>query len=315
MKLETRVIGALLATICLTMLTVTVCAQDPAGDEDARSLWDSEFLKKRAASKSPGSARKNTGYRRVTPKPAAAAGKPAEAKPESAVAATPAKPEGEMIGLTIWRFRRAASGDNEDSRLLLEEESNSEKIAWTLERTESESTFGVGDLVRIGVESPRDGFLYVIDREMYVDGSQSDPYLIYPTLRNRKGDNSVSAGKLVELPGRSAFRLKSTRDDYAGESLTLIVTSKPIEDITIGEKILKLDSDLVEKWEKQWNAQIERFELVGGKGKPYSKAEKEAGADGARILTQDDEMPQTLYRVVTKPGEPLLIKAPLRVKK
>jgi hypothetical protein len=314
MRLEKRLIGALLAGVCLALLSISGCAQDPAGDEDARSLWDSEFLKKRAPSKSQAPARKATGYRRVTPKPATPAAKPTDAKPVVAAAA-PMKSEGEMLGLTVWRFRRASSGDSEDSRLLLEEEPNSEKIAWTLERTESEGTFNAGDLVRIGVESPRDGYLYVIDRELYTDGSMSDPYLIYPTLRNRKGDNAVSAGKLIELPGRSAFRLKSTRDDYAGESLTLLVTPKPLEEITIGEKILKLDSDLVERWEKQWSAQIERFELVGGKGKPYSKAEKEAGQDGARILTQDDEMPQTLYRVVAKSGDPLLLKVPLRVKK
>jgi hypothetical protein len=51
--------------------------------------------------------------------------------------------------------------------------------------------------------------------------------------------------------------------------------------------------------------------MAGGTGKPWTKAEQEAGAGGARLLTQDDPGPQTIYRVAVKSGAPLLVKVEL----
>jgi hypothetical protein len=123
----------------------------------------------------------------------------------------------------------------------------------------------------------------------------------------------VAAGKLIELPERSAFQLKPLRPDYAGEVLTILVTPEPLKDLKPGSGAVKLDSETVTRWESQWAGAFERFELVGGAGKPYTKAEKEAGQDGARALSQDDAMPQTLYHVNVKSGSPLLVKVPLRI--
>ena len=302
-------VGLAIGTLGLILIAV-VSAQDPAQEEDARRLWDSEFLKKRAEAKTPAPARKPIGYRRVATKKPALTKPDAPAKPN----ATDAKPaieavEGEMVGVTVWRLRATKAADAQESRLLVEDDE------WTLERVESETIFAPGDRVRLSIESPRNGYLYVIDREQYADGTLSDPYLIYPTLRNRNGDNSVKAGKVIELPGKSAFRLSPLREGYAGEALTVIVTEQPLLDVTIGERMIKLDPALVAHWEKQWNAAIERFELIGGAGKPYTKAEREAGQESARVLTQEDELPQTLYRVVAARSNPLLITVPLRIKK
>jgi hypothetical protein len=104
------------------------------------------------------------------------------------------------------------------------------------------------------------------------------------------------------------------RPDYKGESLTLIVTTEPLAEITVGPRIQKLDGHQVEQWERQWSAAVERFEMVGGAGKTYTRTEKAAGAEG-RLLTQEDELPQTLYRITPKPGAPLLISVPLRIGK
>lgn len=301
------------ANLCLV---ATVFAQD----EDARRLWDGAFLKKRAEAKTSSSdapARKTTGYRRVTPKKAATQNPtPQSTTPQSTILQTQPndKTEGEMIGLTIWRLRASRAADSLEARLLLEDESNKE-VEWTPERVEADTVFAAGDRVRLGIESPRDGYLYVIDREQYADGAVSDPYLIFPTLRNRDGANSVTAGKLIELPGRSAFRLKPMRPDYAGEVLTVLVTSEPLKEIKIGSSATRLDSEMIARWESQWAGAVERFELIGGAGKSYTKAEKEAGQDGSRILTQDDAMPQTLYHVSVKRGAPLLVTVPLRIGK
>jgi hypothetical protein len=220
-----------------------------------------------------------------------------------------------MLGITIWRLRPSTTADNSESRLLLQEEDKEKTgtIEFTPERVEGDTAFAPGDRVRLSIESSRTGYLYVIDRELYADGTASEPYLIYPTLRNRGGNNAVAAGKVIELPENSAFRLTPMRADYRGERLTLLVTSEPISEITITPRHQKLDSALVERWEKQWGAVTERFEMIDGAGKAYTRVEREAGA--GRVLTQDDDLPQTLFRVNASPGAPVLVTLPLRIGK
>src|SRR5262249_18422470 len=159
--------------------------------------------KKRQAAKTASATRKAPAYRRTAPKPFAVDDK------------TP----GEMLGVTIWRLRPAGSADSKESRLLIPEEDKDNSGEWLPERVDADVTFAPGDRVRLSIESSRTGYLYVIDREQYADGSTSDPYLIFPTLRLHAGNNSVAAGKVIELPEGSAFRLKPMRPDYKGESL------------------------------------------------------------------------------------------------
>ena len=92
----------------------------------------------------------------------------------------------------------------------------------------------------------------------------------------------------------------------------MLVTAEPLAELSAGPTIRKLDAKLVEQWERQWSSAIERFEMVDGAGRTYTKAEKEAGAEG-RLLTQEDELPQTLFRVVAKPDSPLMVAVPLRI--
>jgi hypothetical protein len=307
---------SLIIAISLCLIGVSIARAQ--GDDAPRRLWDGAFLKKRAEAKTPAPASKKPAYKRVkTNKPATLNN--ASQSSQSQNTATQNKPaeqdEGEVIGLTIWRLRPSRTADDREARLLLEEASSKE-LEWTPERVEADTIFASGERVRLGVESPRDGYLYVIDREQYRDGSVSDPYLIFPSLNNRDGANSVAAGKLIELPGRSAvFRLDPLRPDYAGEVLTIVVTPEPLKDVKPGTGPVKLNSETVAKWESQWEVDFERFEMVGGAGKSYTKAEKEAGQDGSRSLTQNDAMPQTLYQVNVKSGAPLLVKVPLRIGK
>jgi hypothetical protein len=289
-----------------------------AQDESApRRLWDSEFLKKRAEAKTPAPARKTTAYRRATPKKttANAASKNSPAQNTTAQNQAAESAEGEMIGLTIWRLRPVRANDGKDARLLVIDESS--KVAeWTPERVEADTVFALNDRVRLSIESPRDGYLYVIDREQYKDGSTSDPYLIFPSLKTRNGANSVAAGKLIELPNdQMAFKLGpyQPNPNYVGEQLTIVVTTEPIKNVEPGLDPVKLDPEKVAQWESEWAGAAERFELIDGAGKTYTKAEKEAGQEGSRALTQDDAMPQTLYHVDVKQGAPLLVKTPLRI--
>ena len=308
-RLRTRVLAWLGAAICglapLAIASSVLVSSTPvAAQEDTRRLWDSAFLSKRAPSKSKPRPRKDPDYRVATPPPAAAAA--------TADAAAP----GELLGVTVWRLRRSQASDSGDSRLLVQETENqrTESVEWTPERVEAETPFAAGDRVRLSIESPRAGYLYVVDRELYADGTTSDPYLIFPTLRMRDGDNSVRAGKVIELPDRNAFKLTPMRSDYQGERLTILVTSEPLPQVTVPANAERLDPSLVARWETQWAAAAERLELVGGAGRAYTGIERDAAAQG-RLLTQDDELPQTLYRVLSAPGSPVVISVPLKIAK
>jgi hypothetical protein len=190
------------------------------------------------------------------------------------------------------------------------------------ERLPANTPMRIGERIRFSFESPQTGYLYVIDREQFADGSLGEPLLIFPTTRTRNGDNQVAAGKLIEIPAQedqpNYFTLQQSRLTniaQTGELLTVIVTAKPLEGINIGPKALPLTSQQVQQWEQKWGARTETFDLSGGAGKTWTKAEQEAGANGTRQLTQEDPEPQTIYQVAVKPGAPLLIKVGLPYRK
>jgi hypothetical protein len=314
----------------------------PAGaQEDTRRLWDSEFLSKREPSKSKPRPAKAPEYRVATPTPPppsgtappVSAGNAAPAATAAPVNAAPVNtgpantgpvntapvntgPAGELVGVTVWRLRPSKASDSSESRLLVQETENqrTERVEWTPERVEAETPFSAGDRVRLSIESPRAGYLYVIDRELYADGTSSDPYLIFPTQRIRNGDNSVRAGRVIELPDTSAFKLTPLRADYQGERLTILVTSEPLPQVTVPVNAERLDPSLVAQWETEWAAVAERLELVGGAGQIYTGTERDAAAQG-RLLTQADALPQTLYRVLSSPGSPVVISLTLKIAK
>ena len=212
------------------------------------------------------------------------------------------------LGVTIWRLRASVPADR-GARILVQE--GADTISWTPERVTSGSRLHTADRVRLSIESPQTGFLYVIDREQYAENKLGEPNLIFPTTRTHNGDNHVSAGHIVEIPAQddrpSYFTLRPTQTDQIGEQLTFLVTDKPIDGLNIGAKPMVLSDPQVAQWEKDWGKKVERFEMMGGGGKAWTKAEQEAGADATRLLTQDDPGPQTIYRVSTGPDEPILV--------
>lgn len=219
-----------------------------------------------------------------------------------------------QVGVTIWRLRPAAPGDS-GARILVHDEEHT--VEWVPERVASSSSLNAGDRVRLTVESPEAGYLYVIDRERYASGERGAPYLIFPTLRTHNGDNRVTAGRLIDIPAQddrpSFFSLRQSRPDQTEEELTMLLTKEPIDGLEIGSKAQALSNEQVSGWEKQFgSAKVERFELSGGTGKTWTRAEQQAGADATRLLTQEDPPPQTIYRVSVNSGERLMIKVRLR---
>jgi hypothetical protein len=223
-------------------------------------------------------------------------------------------PATEEIGITIWRLRPSRDGDQGGRVLVLD---GLKQTQYTPERIEANTPLNVGDRVRITVESPREGFLYIIDREQYQDGSFGEPLLIFPTLRTRGGDNRVMPGRLIDIPAQedqySYFTAApaGSRRDQTAEVLTFMLVTAPLP-LQIADQPIKLADPQVAGWEKLYGGAPEILELVGGAGRVWTNEEKMAGMTNGRQLTQGGPPPQTVYRVARKSGGPLLVTVPLR---
>lgn len=276
-------------------------AQDP--DEATRKLWDTAFINSGRAQASKRK-RSTRSYRITTPK-----------VPVAGVS------EDTVVGVTIWRLRRSTPADTGE-RLIVHEDSDD--VEWLPERISASTRLAEGDRLRIAVEAARTGYLYVIDREQYADGSLGEPYLIFPTTRTLGGDNSVKRGKLVEIPaqddGPPYFRMRRSRPDHVAEVLSIFVTPTPIDGLAITDKAQKLSEAQVATWEKQWSAQVGSIELEGGAGKAWTKEEKEAASaspslktGSPMVLNAHGPAPQLVYyRPNAKVSEPMLVKVQLR---
>jgi len=223
-----------------------------------------------------------------------------------------------VVGVTLWRLRPSRGADAAGARIL--EHGPAKDAEWAAERVEAATPIKERDRLRISIEYPGQGYLYVVDREQHADGSLGDAYLIFPTKRTRGGDNSLSGGRIIEFPGQDDnppyFTLTRSSAEHVGELLTVIVSSRPLPDLVIGAEPLQIPSGLLSKWEKEWSAKAEQFELEGGAGRPYTKEEKLAGAEGSRMLKQGDPLPQTVFRVEAKSSnQPVLVKLLLRIAK
>lgn len=221
-----------------------------------------------------------------------------------------------QLGITIWKLRPPKAGDT-GARLLVREKEKSSQ--WVPERVAADTTFREGDHVRLSIESPRAGYLYVIDRDLLKNGKTGDAMLIYPWIDMLSGDNQVSPGQLVDIPAQednpSYFTARLTSPDQVGEILTLIVTSSPLE-LPISDKPFQIPSAEVLKWEKMWGVGSERFEMEGGAGEAWTKQEQQAATrSGTRQLTREDPAPQTIYRVLKRDKAAFLLNVQLRYAK
>ncbi|MEO7659728.1 MAG: DUF4384 domain-containing protein [Pyrinomonadaceae bacterium] len=218
-------------------------------------------------------------------------------------------PSNEQLGITLWRLRPERSGDTGARLLTMAQNSNSE-TEMVAERVAMDTVFQKGEKVRISVESPRAGYLYIIDREIRKDDTVGDPYLIFPTLKTHNGDNRVGAGKVVEIPAQTDnpfyFEITPSEANYSGELLTVIVSPTKIDGLNLTDKPIQLSASQVEKWEGLCERSATTFELESSRGLVYTEEEKEAGM-GSRQLTQSSPAPQTMISVQAPVGKAFLV--------
>jgi hypothetical protein len=225
-----------------------------------------------------------------------------------------------QLGVTIWRLETEtkAPAGGETTRQLVQDSVTGQPYAPV--RVAADTTFKLGDKVRLSFESPSAGYLYVIDREIYADDKVGEPYQIFPTRSARGGDNRIDAGQVIDIPSQADrtpyFELKPIPDsrNWRGELLTIIVSPFPLTDMGIIDKPSPISNALVKALEDKYLKEASEYEQQGTEGTGYTKPEKEAGGDGKRQLTQGDPYPQTVYRVKTRGKLPMVISLKLGVR-
>src|SRR6185436_14533922 len=272
--------------VLLFLITGSLVVAQKA-DDATRKLWDTAYI---APASSKTTARRRSKYRVATPNV------PTEnVVPES------------VVGVTIWRLRPAGRADSGE-RIIVHDDNSKEYVP---ERISANTKLNAGDRLRISVEAARNGYLYVIDRELYADGTLGEPYLIFPTTRTLNGDNQVSVGKLAELPAQDDsppfFTIRKSRPDQVAEMVSVLVTPTPLEGVEITDKAQKLTSDQVAKWEKSWSTSVGRLEMESV-GQTWTKVEKDAALN-TRALTATAPPPQMLfYRPSAKSTDGMFVK-------
>jgi hypothetical protein len=282
--------------VLLIVLVTSISLAQQQADEMTRKLWDTAFTSSSMNKKSATRRRASASYRIATPN-----------VPVDNVAPDT------VVGVTLWRLRPASRSDAGERLIVHDDNATTE---WLPERISANTRLVQGDRLRISVEAVRAGYLYVIDREQYADGTLGEPYLIFPTKRTAGGDNQVAIGKLLEIPAQDDsppyFTMKKSRPDHVAEVVSVLVSPTPLEDVQITDKALKLTDAQVAEWEKAWGSSVGRMEMTTA-GQTWTKEEKDART---RALTASAPSPQLLfYRPSMKSTEPMFVKLRLQYRK
>lgn len=197
------------------------------------------------------------------------------------------------VGVTVWQVQHVTDGRGRLTR----------EVA---KRVEAGTQFRDGDLIRLSVESPRTGYLYVVDCDWFKDSGQGEMNLIFPL---RGEDNRLQAGKLIDIPAAHQPPFKTApKLDQVGELLTIIITKSPLS-LSLSSEALPVSSHQLAEWADSWSGLTERFEMIDGAGQGRTRVERQAASrDGVRQLTRDDPAPQTIYLLTPKSSEGLLFK-------
>ena len=266
----------ILGFVLLVLITGSLVVAQKS-DDATRKLWDTAYIAP-AKSKTTSRRRSSSKYRIVTPN----------------VPIDNVVPES-VVGVTIWRLRPAGRADSGERIIVHDDNAAKEYVP---ERISANTKLLAGDRVRISVEAARKGYLYVIDRELYADGTLGEPYLIFPTTRTLNGDNEVSVGKLAEIPAQEDsppfFTIRKSRPDQVAEVLSVLVTPTPLEGIQVTDKAQKLTDAQVTKWEQSWSSSVGRLEMESV-GQTWTKVERDAAATNTRALTASAPPPHMLF--------------------
>ncbi|GEM_PF-980414 len=218
----------------------------------------------------------------------------------------------QKVGITIWKLSDKVSESSGERGNLFEK--------YPPVRMSSDPTLAYGDKVRIGIESPQDGYLYVINRELYDDGTMSAGQLIFPSSQMQANSNRVVKNRPVEIPNISddTFYFESEPNSPSGkkvlgEILSVIITKNKIVYLeNLAKKKAESSGDSTEdlyvisktkiaELENLYSGRCEIFEFENTLGKSSAQLKNEVAAlSGNRVIGQNEAVPQTLYLVENK---------------
>jgi hypothetical protein len=186
---------------------------------------------------------------------------------------------------------------------------------WTSERISLGKPVHENDFVQFTFESAPQGYLYVIDRDTFADGSFGEPVLIFPTDRIRNGRNDVEPGHPVQIPDTKdhppALQVDPAKPGQTGIQLIVIATPHKIPELLSGADQQKIPSAWLERWQKQWATNVELTTDPKLDGLAVTLAEQAAIQDLNHPLGPKDNVPTALFHRRGPPGQPIYVTATL----
>jgi len=293
-----------------------------------RSVMSDDFANKRpAAVRTKSTARpRPLSYKRVR----------AEKSPIKPVPGTkppPPPPKTEKfteLGITTWRLRPPQKG--ESGYMFSVKDDKGVETFQLAERVGTETVFKAGDKVRFAIESSVAGYLYVFDRETHADGSFGEPVLIFPESLDE--DNAVGPGLIADIPDQRSdqpyYDMTPKKADYNGELLTVILSPRPLTKLVVDADGKLLNADAL--GELEFSSDVEIFTRDDTNDRIYTATESKAACgvktreltrtktsgkpcgSNATMLTPDEPLPQSLYRIKGVPGQAAVAFVKLSVK-
>jgi serine/threonine protein kinase len=232
-----------------------------------------------------------------------------------------------QVGLNFWHPRPATSQDDRTTTARVTNDLQEE----TVQESKDEFIKDGGQL-RLSVEAMTKGFLsegsgyvYIVNREQYSDGTFGEPRLIFPELRAYKGNNLLKAGKPIILPRADGkpygIEKSKTKSNHIAETYTIIVSPWAFQlPKPLSNEPMILPNSLFADWERQYADKMYRA-VLRNDGKRLmtiqeQKVMSRSTDDLQEVLTQSDTetFPQIVYRGAVKIGNPAMFTVILRFK-
>jgi hypothetical protein len=264
--------------------------------------------------------------------------------PDAVAARTPAA----EIGLTLWKFRSSEPADDVKGFVTVQSSGTApaRRVEMTPVRVESTAAIRIGEYVRLTIEAPRSGRLYLIGRDRGPRGYIGPPIQLFP---QRPGDdNAVAAGKPVSVPtwnsaGESYFTLSKaegqdsmeviviiTPEDLSRAASSALGANLKVQTISLGmtpaeiarlerdglspvTEVYALDDAQVDRLVAEWSVVPVWLDRQDGLGAAYTRRELDASLNSGASLSQDDPPPQTIVRFAPRGSAPWLVKLSFRV--
>lgn len=238
--------------------------------------------------------------------------------------------EGIDIGFTFWLLKDSADGDSPEVTEKAKRRTNiksgntitqkEENVVVTPRRVNSNTKFSNGDWLRFSLDLPIDGYVYIFNKEQYIDGTLSSPHLMFPRQEDKGKTDKTIAGKLLFIPNPiDYFEIEETSEsgkEKIAEVYYVLVSLRPIPEITLlkSNQSEPVNLTIFNKYEK-YTAPLLKFESQNEANKAITKIERLSSVDGKETLSESDPLPQTVYRIFKQQDAPLFFSISAEIKK